>query len=83
MSEQLSRRRFLTTSGAGVATAIAAPGTAGALASDSAVAARTSPRQALKLLIDGNRRWVTGKVTHPHQSVARRVALRAPVRITA
>jgi carbonic anhydrase len=27
-------------------------------------------------LIDGNRRWVTGNVTHPHQSVARRLALR-------
>ena len=76
MSEQLSRRRFLTTSGLGVATAMVAPGTAGALATDSAGAARTSPRRALKMLIDGNRRWVTGNVTHPHQSVARRVALR-------
>jgi carbonic anhydrase len=76
MSEQLSRRRFLTTSGLGVATAMVAPGTAGAPATDSAGAARTSPRRALKMLIDGNRRWVTGNVTHPHQSVARRVALR-------
>jgi carbonic anhydrase len=76
MSEQLSRRRFFTTSGLGVATAIIAPGTAAALVTESAVAARTSPRQALKLLIDGNRRWVTGRVTHPHQSVARRLALR-------
>jgi carbonic anhydrase len=76
MSEQLSRRRFFTTSGLGVATAIVGPGAADALATESAVAARTSPHQALKLLIDGNRRWVTGKVTHPHQSVERRVALR-------
>ena len=76
MSEQLSRRRFLTSSGFGVATALVAPGTAAGFATESAVAARTSPRQAMKLLIDGNRRWVTGNVTHPHQSVARRVALR-------
>lgn len=39
-------------------------------------AATLRPRQALKLLTDGNRRWVTGKVTHPHQSVRRRLALR-------
>lgn len=76
MSEPLSRRRFLTTSGLGVASAIIAPGAARALAPESAVVAATSPRQALKLLIDGNRRWVTGELTHPHQSVARRIALR-------
>jgi hypothetical protein len=70
MSEPVARRRFFATSGLGVAAAIAAPDAAGALA------ATTSPRETLKLLIDGNRRWVTGKMTHPHQSVARRVALR-------
>ena len=34
------------------------------------------PRHALKLLIDGNRRWVSAAATHQHQSVARRVELR-------
>ena len=76
MSEPLSRRRLFTTSGLGLAAAIAGPGAASVLAAESARAATASPRRALKLLIDGNRRWVTGKVTHPHQSVARRVALR-------
>jgi carbonic anhydrase len=78
MSEPLSRRRFFTTSGVGLAAAIAAPDAVGALGADAAVAATPTPtpRRALKLLIEGNRRWVTGKATHPHQSVARRVALR-------
>jgi carbonic anhydrase len=40
------------------------------------VSARVTPQQALRLLIAGNRRWVTGRVKHPHQSVARRAALR-------
>jgi carbonic anhydrase len=31
-----------------------------------------SPAEALKLLIDGNQRWVDGQLEHPHQSVARR-----------
>jgi hypothetical protein len=44
MSEQLSRRRFLTSSGLGVATALVAPGTAAGFATESAVAAKTSPR---------------------------------------
>jgi carbonic anhydrase len=76
MSERLSRRRFFTTSGLGVAAALAAPDAAGVLGAEPGVAASTTPRHALKLLIDGNRRWVTGNVTHPHQSVACRVALR-------
>jgi carbonic anhydrase len=76
MSQPLSRRGFLTSSGVGVAAAIGAAGAVDALASPEARGAAQSPRQALKLLLDGNRRWVTGKVTHPHQSVARRRALR-------
>ena len=76
MSEPLSRRRFLTTSGVGLAAAIAAPQAAGLLAPEPALAATPTPHQALKLLTDGNRRWVTGRVTHPHQSVARRLELR-------
>ncbi len=35
-----------------------------------------TPKQALQLLLAGNRRWVSGQVTHPHQSVEHRVALR-------
>jgi carbonic anhydrase len=35
-----------------------------------------TPHQALKLLLAGNRRWVTGRVTHPHQSIKRRRQLR-------
>jgi carbonic anhydrase len=30
------------------------------------------PAEALKLLIDGNQRWVDGQLEHPHQSVERR-----------
>lgn len=76
MSEPLSRRRFFTTSGVGLAAAIAGPDAAELLAAEPSRAATRSPRRALKLLTEGNRRWVTGKVTHPHQSVARRVGLR-------
>ncbi len=35
-----------------------------------------TPEQALQLLTAGNRRWVSGRVRHPRQSVNRRVALR-------
>jgi carbonic anhydrase len=34
-----------------------------------------TPDDALKLLIAGNERWASGQITHPHQSVERRVAL--------
>jgi carbonic anhydrase len=76
ISEGLSRRHFLTASGLSVAAAIAAPDVAAAVAAEPTVAATVSPHEALKLLMAGNRRWVTGKVTHPHQSRARRRALR-------
>jgi carbonic anhydrase len=35
------------------------------------------PDQALQWLIQGNERWVTGKLRHPHQTVARRKAVAA------
>lgn len=31
------------------------------------------PRDVLKLLLDGNRRWASGQLEHPHQSVQRRL----------
>jgi carbonic anhydrase len=31
------------------------------------------PRDVLKLLLDGNRRWASGQLEHPHQSVRRRL----------
>lgn len=31
------------------------------------------PDEALRLLMEGNERWVTGKLEHPHQSVERRL----------
>jgi carbonic anhydrase len=76
MPTQVSRRRFLKTAGVGIAVAATDPLSATAVASGSDASAAITPRQALQLLIAGNRRWVTGQVTHPHQSVARRIALR-------
>ncbi len=72
----LSRRRFLRSAGLGVAATAAEPFAAAAIASASSTVASVRPHQALKLLISGNRRWVTGRVKHPHQSVARRIELR-------
>jgi carbonic anhydrase len=75
MSEPLSRRYFLEVSSLGVAGALAGPIATDALASKPVVSAKVTPHEALRRLIAGNRRWVTGRVKHPHQSVARRVAL--------
>jgi carbonic anhydrase len=33
----------------------------------------TDPAEALKLLVEGNRRWVSGQLQHPNQTVARRL----------
>ncbi|GAA2143021.1 carbonic anhydrase [Kitasatospora kazusensis] len=35
------------------------------------------PDEALQWLVDGNRRWVSGRLLHPHQTVARRLAVAA------
>jgi carbonic anhydrase len=75
MPTALSRRRFLKSASLGVAAAVTEPVATTALASQNDIRAATLPRQALKLLIAGNRRWVTGRVTHPHQSIKRRLAL--------
>jgi carbonic anhydrase len=37
----------------------------------------TDPADALKLLLEGNRRWVSGQLEHPHQTAARRLEVAA------
>jgi carbonic anhydrase len=77
MSSPLSRRGFLRTAGLGVAATVADPAATAALASaDRATRAATTPAQALRLLMQGNRRWVTGRLTHPNQTIKRRLELR-------
>lgn len=61
--------------GLGVATTLAGPSLAEAFTAREAVPANVTPKQALALLVAGNRRWVLGRVTHPAQSVARRDSL--------
>jgi carbonic anhydrase len=34
-----------------------------------------TPEQVLRQLAEGNRHWVTGRLTHPHQTVARRLTV--------
>lgn len=68
MPTPLSRRRVLRSAGLGVAAVVREPVATIAVASEYARQAATSPHQALQLLIAGNRRWVTGRVTHPHIS---------------
>ena len=43
--------------------------------SEAAESRPTTGQQALDLLLAGNRRWVTGRVRHPHQSIKRRMSL--------
>ncbi len=71
----LCRRRFLQSTGLGVAAAIAGPAAGAALAGEGGNLPAATPQQALKLLMAGNHRWVAGRARHPHQSVARREAL--------
>ena len=69
MIDSSLRRRALFTAGGAVAGAI----TVGAAAGPATAAppAPTTPRAALKALLDGNRRFVSGHSRHPHQSVRR------------
>jgi carbonic anhydrase len=76
MHNPVSRRAFLKSAGIGVAVTAAGPAAAATVAADAGDPANPTPRQALKLLLDGNRRWVTGRVIHPNQSIKRRLALR-------
>ncbi|MEY9964836.1 carbonic anhydrase [Streptacidiphilus sp. MAP12-16] len=81
-----TRRRLLA---GGAAALAAAPLLAAAPASDSYAATRRAappiddacgpltPERVLKYLVAGNRRWVSGRLVHPHQTVARREAVAA------
>ncbi|GAA4975911.1 carbonic anhydrase [Actinoplanes utahensis] len=69
MIDSSLRRRALFTAGGAVAGSIAV----GAAAQPAAAATPrpAGPRAALKALLDGNRRFVTGHARHPHQTVRR------------
>ena len=69
MIDSSLRRRALFTAGGAVAGAITVGATAGP--ATAAPPAPTTPRAALKALLDGNRRFVSGHSRHPHQSVRR------------
>jgi carbonic anhydrase len=79
MGEPLSRRRLIRlaglTSGAGLLTTLVSPTTA--VAEASVEGRPANPREALQLLVAGNRRWISGCVRHPHQSTARRAVVAA------
>ena len=79
-----SRRRLLV---GGAACLAAAPVLGSAAESPAYASAQTgrgvqetgrpspSPEQVLRRLVEGNCRWATGQLTHPHQTVARRRAV--------
>jgi carbonic anhydrase len=73
-----SRRGFLLGSAAAVVGAPAldllSAGVVHAAAEDTGPEVPT-PQQAFRLLEEGNRRWVRGRLIHPHQTVARRIAV--------
>jgi carbonic anhydrase len=76
MPQRLSRRRFLQSASLGIAATVADPAGIAAAGTEPATAAGVTPQRAMQLLAAGNQRWVTRPVKHPHQSVARRIALR-------
>ena len=70
---EMSRRGFVAAgSGALLAGGLAGTGLIGSAtaAAGEQAPAVPGPRAALRLLMAGNRRWVTGRAVHPHQSVA-------------
>ncbi|GAA1822837.1 carbonic anhydrase [Planosporangium flavigriseum] len=86
----LSRRHLIqlagVAGGAGLATALGAPASAAALAPPAPAAAGTdpsteplppNPREALAVLLAGNKRWASGRLRRPHQSIMRREAVAA------
>ncbi|GII25109.1 carbonic anhydrase [Planosporangium mesophilum] len=87
MYRTLSRRRLLRlaglSGGAGLAAALTPPAAATPATSTTAATETITepwpagPRDALALLLEGNRRWVSGCPRHPHQSIARREAVAA------
>lgn len=75
MPHGLSRRGFLHSASLGIAATVAGPAALAAVDAEAADSASATPQRAMKLLVAGNRRWVTGQVQHPHQSIERRDAL--------
>jgi carbonic anhydrase len=70
---QLTRRGFVTAAGSTGAAALAAAGLGGAAAQAEEMHGESrpaSPAIALRMLMQGNERWVRGLPRHPHQSVA-------------
>jgi carbonic anhydrase len=81
MTRPLSRRRFARLAGlaggAGLVTTLAPPA-ASAVDVDPSIEPRPgSPREALAVLLAGNQRWASGRLRHPHQSIARRESVAA------
>lgn len=77
-SARLHRRGFITGATAGLATAFLAGSAdlaANAAEPDDDAMTALAPDAALRILLDGNRRWVRGRARHPRQSVRRRHAL--------
>src|SRR3954468_9914695 len=76
MTQPLSRRRLIhlagLAGGVGLATTLVPPVPAAANVAALAEPRPANPREALALLLAGNRRWVSGRARHPHQSIARR-----------
>jgi carbonic anhydrase len=71
MSTSFTRRSFVRT--AGLAGGLALVGTgSGAAVAHGAERAPADGRDALRLLMEGNRRWMRGGARHPNQSVRRR-----------
>jgi carbonic anhydrase len=81
MTRPLSRRHLIRLAGlaggAGLSTTLAPPAFAAVAADPSTETRPASPREALAVLLAGNQRWVSGRVRHPHQSIARREAVAA------
>ena len=77
MHVHVSRRRFLGSAGVAAAATVVPSMTSTALAGmrEAATPATPTAAEALALLMAGNRRWVRGRLSHPHQSVRRRAAL--------
>ena len=71
----LSRRHFIRNAGVAGLGATAGIAVAPVAVSEATESRPTTGQHALGLLLAGNRRWVTGQVRHPHQSIKRRMSL--------
>ncbi|GAA1236607.1 carbonic anhydrase [Kitasatospora nipponensis] len=86
VAEPATRRRFLV-GGAGALAAVPLLATTRAFAQPRGITDPSQPPlpdtdtpgpdEALRWLVEGNERWVRGELLHPHQSVARRLAVAA------